>query len=115
MHNCDSFWAALDQFMATSTLVIDRPKHSTHPLFPDVVYPLDYGYLAGTTSGDDQGIDAWLGSAEQRRVEAVVCTVDLLKRDAEMKLLIGCSEAEMQTICDFLEEHHMGTFLIRRS
>ncbi len=50
------------QLIVTNSLVIDRPKGSSHPRYPHVIYPLDYGYLENTTSSDGDGIDVWLGS-----------------------------------------------------
>jgi inorganic pyrophosphatase len=40
------FWSRLDELLATSRLVIDRPKGTRHPRYPEVIFPLDYGYLA---------------------------------------------------------------------
>ena len=96
--NEEGFWAALDRLVAESTVCIDRPKGSRHPRFPDFVYPLDYGYLEGTQAGDGHAIDVWRGSLPHDRLTAVVCTVDMLKRDCEVKLLIGCTPAEADTI-----------------
>ena len=56
------FWQALDQLLARSALVIDRPKGSSHPRFPEMVYPLDYGYLENTASMDGEGVDVWVGT-----------------------------------------------------
>ena len=66
-----------------------------------VTYPLDYGYLVGTHSGDQGGIDVWIGSLERQGVTAVVCTIDLHKADAEIKILLGCTENEAQEIWAF--------------
>ncbi len=59
------FWDFLDNLVASHTLVIDRPKGSQHPRYSDLVYPLDYGYLEGTTAIDGGGIDVWLGTAKK--------------------------------------------------
>ena len=97
-------------------MVIDRPKGSRHPRYPQIIYPMDYGYLKGTRSMDGGGIDIWIGSKEERRVEAVICTVDLLKKDSEIKLLIGCTEEEMETIDRFHNNSgYMKGLLIRRA
>ncbi len=44
-------WTRLDGLVASRDVVIDRPKGTTHPRFPGLVYPLDYGYLKGTSGG----------------------------------------------------------------
>ena len=96
--NNPAFWQALDRLISASEIVIDRPKGSAHPRFPSRIYPLDYGYLAGTASMDGDGIDLWRGSDPAQRLDAVVCTVDLMKRDSEIKLLIGCTEDEKAAV-----------------
>jgi len=109
------FWEALDRLLAASELVIDRPKGSFHPRYPDIVYPISYGYLQDTASMDGDGIDLWLGSAEEKRLDAVILTVDLLKRDSEIKLLIGCTEKEKETILHFHNDSpYMKGMLIKR-
>ena len=90
----NDFWYALDELVRTSRLVIDRPAGSAHPRYPDFTYPLDYGYLAGTTAADGDGIDVRLGSLPERCVTGAICTVDLHKHDAELKLLLGCTPDE---------------------
>lgn len=110
----NDFWSALDTIVAGSEIVIDRHKGSVHPRYPDFVYPVDYGYLRGTTSMDGAGIDVWVGSGGCR-IDAIVCTVDLLKRDSEIKILIGCTEEEKQLIYLTLNASPcMKCLLIRR-
>ena len=108
------FWDALDQLTADSEIVIDRPKGSAHPRFPNFIYPVDYGYLKGTASMDGGGIDVWLGTGE-RKLDAVMCIVDLMKRDSEIKLLLGCTEEEKAAIYQTHNETpYMKGVLIRR-
>ena len=93
----DAFFDALDRLVAESSIKIDRPKGSLHPKYSDFVYPVDYGYLENTLSMDGGGIDVWKGSSGDL-IDAIICTVDLLKRDSELKILIGCSEKEKQLV-----------------
>lgn len=90
----NNFWHCLDELLTQSEIVIDRPKGSRHPRYPQIVYQLDYGYLDGTKSSDNESIDVWIGSESDRRLNAIMCTVDLVKKDAELKLLIGCTQEE---------------------
>jgi inorganic pyrophosphatase len=96
MEESPGFWDYLDELVRTSRLVIDRPRGSRHPRIPELVYPLDYGYLAETTSGDGHGVDVWLGSLVPPKLDSVLITVDLYKRDVEIKLLLGCTLAEKE-------------------
>lgn len=95
------FWEALDTLVSQSEIAIDRPKGSAHPKFADIIYPLDYGYLMNTSSMDGEGIDIWLGSDPERRIRAIVCSVDLIKRDSEIKILIGCTDEEREIVYQF--------------
>jgi inorganic pyrophosphatase len=108
------FWDYLDQLVENSELVIDRPKDASHPRYEDMIYPLDYGYLAGTTASDGAGIDVWVGENGENLPSAVICSVDLLKRDSEIKILLGCSDDEMRTIVDFVNQGDMRCLLIKR-
>lgn len=108
------YWSALDKLISKSKIIIDRPKDSHHPKYSDFVYPLDYGYLDSTISMDGSGIDIWQGSSGNT-VDAIICIVDLLKRDSEIKILIGCNEKEKNAILEFHNKNeNMKGILIRR-
>ena len=111
----ESFWTHLDTLIRSSALVIDRPKGFSRPHAPSVVYPLDYGYLQRTSSSDGEGIDVWRGSLPAGHLDAVVCTVDVRKRDAEIKLLLGCTAAEKHTIYNFHQSAFTAAILVERS
>ena len=99
--NDNAFWQALDTLAADSEIIIDRPKGSAHPRYTDFIYPLDYGYLGGTTAMDGGGIDIWRGSDPAEKIDAVMCIIDLVKRDSEIKIFLGCTEAEKTLIYKF--------------
>ena len=109
-----SFWEHLDKLVSSHKIVIDRPKGSTHPNYPDFIYPLDYGYLEDTKGGDGNEIDVWLGSQPTRTVQAVFCTVDLVKADTEIKLVIGCSDTEITKIHPYHNNTGQQGLLIKR-
>lgn len=103
-----TFWQLLDQLCATSSIIVDRPKGSKHPRYPEYSYPLDYGYLKDTVSADGSGIDLWLGTAKTKQVTAVITSIDLEKRDSEIKLLYACTEAEISMI---FEQHNATSMM----
>ncbi len=104
--NYAQFWFKLDQLVAASNLKIDRPKGTSHPRYPSFIYPLDYGYLEDTRSGDKADIDVWIGSLSSKTVTALICSVDLEKRDTEIKILLGCTSQESRAI---LNIHNTGS------
>ena len=110
------FWELLDGMIEGGEVVIERPKGSRHPEYPEIVYPLDYGYIVGTRASDGEELDLWLGSAPGRKLVALVATVDALRRDVEIKLLIGCTPAEAAAIDAFYNDYAgmKGLFLWRK-
>jgi inorganic pyrophosphatase len=108
------FWQRLDGLIKTQKLVIDRPKASAHPRYPDLIFPLDYGYLEGTASMDGGGIDVWSGSDPERSLKGIMVTLDTVKKDSEIKLLIGCTEEETRIIEEFHNGKYMSAILVRR-
>lgn len=96
-----SFWQTFTELAANNPITIDRPKGTAHPEFPEMIYPLDYGYLENTFSADGEGIDVWFGSTNDKTLTGILCTFDTLDRDAEIKILIGCSDEDLETIRNF--------------
>ncbi len=112
-HNIE-FWNALDELVNNSEIVIDRPKGTSHPKYPNFIYRVDYGYLKDTTSMDGAGIDVWVGCGE-KKLDAIMCIVDLMKKDSEIKILIGCTEEEKKIVYETHNEtQFMKGVLIRR-
>ena len=110
----EDFWKALDELVNSSEIVIDRPRGSAHPRFPNFIYKVDYGYLKNTASMDGAGIDVWVGSGD-KKIDAIMCIVDLMKRDSEIKILIGCTEEEkLEIYKTHNETQYMKGVLIRR-
>jgi inorganic pyrophosphatase len=111
----DGFWEFLDHLVVSSCLVIDRPQGSAHRRYPGFTYPLDYGYLGGTHARDGGGVDVWLGSLEPKSVTGILCCIDLLKRDAELKILLGCSDGDVDLILNLSKRSSMRSVHIPRS
>jgi inorganic pyrophosphatase len=95
------FWQTMIDLVDSGSIVLDRPKGNAHPRYPEMIYPLDYGYLENTSAADGGGIDVWIGSMSQKTLTGILCTFDRLKRDAEIKLLIGCTREDVETIQGF--------------
>ncbi len=114
MQKSSEFWKALDDLVENSEIVIDRPKGTSHPKYPDFIYKVDYGYLKNTSSMDGAGIDVWVGSGD-KIIDAIMCIIDLMKRDSEIKILIGCTEDEKRIIYQTHNEtEYIKGILIRR-
>ena len=109
-----SFWERLDELIKTSEIVIDRSKGTPHPKYPDMIFPLDYGYLEGTKAMDRNEIDLWIGTAGHGKLTAIACTIDIKKKDAEIKLIIGCTDEEIEIIEKFHNGKYQSAIIVTR-
>ncbi len=41
-------------------VIVDRPLGSAHPDYPDLIYPINYGYIEGTMAEDGEEEDAYI-------------------------------------------------------
>lgn len=110
----EKFWTLLENLVEANGITIDRAKGSTHPRYTNYTYPLDYGFINGTKGGDGAEIDAWVGSNTSGLVNGVLATLDSVKGDAEIKVLVDCTPAEMQVALDATNQGGMGAVLLSR-
>lgn len=110
------FWQKLDTLTFSSHFVLSQPKGTSHPAYHNLVYPLDYGYLKDTLAADANGIAIYKGSIATSMVQACVVAADILKKDVEIKLLLGCTPSEEEEVLRFLNQtEFQKTVLIRRA
>lgn len=80
-----------------------------------MIYPVDYGYLKDTMSTESDPVHLYVGTDSDKRVNAIVISADILKKDCVAKLLIGCTEEEMSKIMRFMNQtEFQKTILIQR-
>jgi inorganic pyrophosphatase len=104
MKHDNEFWEYLNKLARENEIVIDRPKGTKHPKY-DFFYEFDYGYIKNTKTTDGGGIDVFKGSLHNKKIHTIICTIDLLKNDVEIKLLIGCTAGEKTKIHEFLNKN----------
>lgn len=109
-----NYWETLQKIVDESEIKIDRSKGSEHPRYPEYIYPFDYGELIGTSSQDGAGIDVWIGSGGGKEVTAIINAIDQVKRDSEIKILLGCSEEDVETILACHNSGNMSGLLIKK-
>ncbi len=109
------FWQKVDTLYFSSKLVISRPKGSTHPKYHNLVYPVDYGYLEDTVNKELEGITVYRGSESITSIQTMVIAADILKKDIDVKLFVGCSEQDEAEILRFLNQtDFQKAILVRR-
>ncbi|PKM64895.1 MAG: Inorganic pyrophosphatase [Firmicutes bacterium HGW-Firmicutes-20] len=109
------FWQKLDTLFFSSKLVISRNKGDVHPKYHNLVYPVSYGYLEDTFNQEQEGIAVYRGSGLASSISTIVIAADILKKDIDVKLLVGCTQAEEEEILRFLNQtDFQKTILVRR-
>ncbi len=94
-------WADWESRIRADGITLDRPRGATHPRFPEIIYPLDYGYVNATRSTDGEEVDVFVGTAGTGLVGLLV-TTDFRKGDREVKLLYDCSAEEIYLANGFI-------------
>jgi inorganic pyrophosphatase len=110
-----TYWDIIDAFINNNAIIIDRKKGTAHPTYPEMIYPVDYGYIEKTSSMDGNGIDIFIGEEKEKRINGIICIADKLKNDSEIKVIYGCSETEIDIILHFLNKSDlMKAIFIRK-
>lgn len=109
------FWQKLDTLFFSSSVIINQPAGSKHPKFSNLVYPVDYGFLSDTLSTEQKGISIYRGSMVSHQVSTLIVAADILAKDIEVKLMVGCTHEEEDKILRFVNQtEYQKAVLIRR-
>lgn len=94
-------WERWEALIRKNGITIDRPHGSRHPSHPSIIYPMDYGYVNGTSATDGQDLDVFRGTVRTGLTGAII-SVDHRKGDREFKLLYDCSPEEIYLANGFI-------------
>lgn len=72
-------------------VTIDRPLGSHHPRYRDIIYPINYGYIAGTMAADGEEQDAYVLGVNTAVKEFIGKVIAIIHRydDIEEKLVVA--------------------------
>ena len=92
---------------------IDRPMGSSHPVYKDTIYQVNYGYIPDVLGGDDKELDVYLLGVEKPVTEYLVHIIAVIHRydDVEDKLVaapLGMNFvcAEIADAVAFVEQYY---------
>lgn len=106
-------WESWDGIIRMKGLTVERPAGQAHPNYPDIIYPIDYGYVNDTLANDGEPVDIFMGSADNGLVAAVF-THDPRKGDREVKFIYNCSPREIYLVHGFVNFPPMTAELLMR-
>ena len=101
------------------TVTVDRPLGSAHPDYPEMIYPVNYGYIAGIMAPDGEEQDAYILGVSQPveqftgRIIAIVRRAD----DVEEKWVVcppdqNFSKQEIAELIRFQEQYFQSEILM---
>jgi len=95
----------------TVNVKIDRPLGSKHPKY-DMVYPINYGYIPNTISGDGEEIDCYVLGIHEPIAEFIGKCIAIIHRlnDNDDKLIVveegkEYSDEQIRTLTEFQERY----------
>lgn len=103
----------------TVYIKIDRPKGSVHPKHPDMIYPVNYGYIPNVFSADSEELDVYLlgvNTPVSEYTAKVIGTVHR-KNDIEDKLIaapegVKFTKSEIEKSVHFQEQYYESEIAI---
>lgn len=97
---------------------VDRPLGSAHPKYPDMIYPINYGYVDGVFAGDGEEQDVYiLGTDEPLKIyTGKVIAVYHRTNDTEDKWIVSVDgkdypDEEILEKIEFQEKYYEGILL----
>ena len=97
----------------TVEIEMDRPIGTPHPKHPEIIYPINYGYIPGVLSGDGEELDVYLLGVDEP-VEAFTAKIIAIihrRDDVEDKLVaapegMSYTSTEIEEAIRFQEQFH---------
>ena len=101
------------------TVTVDRPLGSAHPDYPEMIYPVNYGYIAGIMAPDGEEQDAYILGVSQPvgqftgRIIAIVRRAD----DVEEKWVVcppdqNFTKQEIAELIRFQEQYFQSEIIM---
>lgn len=94
---------------------VDRPLGTAHPNFPDMIYPINYGYVDGVFAADGEEQDVYiLGTNEPLKTyTGKIIAVYHRTNDTEDKWIVSLdgtnyTDEEIQKAIEFQEKYFEG-------
>ena len=93
-------------------VIIDRPLGTYHPTYPELYYPINYGYIENTKAPDGEEIDAYVIGVFEPIKEFCGRVIAIIHRlnDVEDKLVVApenmsFTKEEIKSLIQFQEQY----------
>ena len=103
-------------FGKTVTVTVDRPIGTAHPKHPDIIYPLNYGYIPGEIAPDGEDLDVYILGVTEPKSSFTSKVIAIIHRenDIEDKLVVApegfaYNQSEVAAAVQFQEQFYKST------
>jgi inorganic pyrophosphatase len=100
-------WWLWEKLVDERGVVIDRKRGDTHPRYPNMIYPCDYGHIPRTVAADGDEIDVFVGVVPAGLV-GLIALVHQPSGIADPKLLVDLNQEDARAIMAFLDRGDPG-------
>lgn len=108
------FWQKVDTLLLSSSIQVKCKKGTNHMKYPTMVYPLDFGFIMESEHKDVGAISFYKGEHGEA-CDVLIVAVDILSKEIDVKLLLGCDETEEEDVLRFLNHtDFQKTIIVRR-
>lgn len=97
---------------------IDRPLGSSHPDYPEMIYPINYGFVDGIMGGDGEEQDVYVLGANEplESFEGKVIAIYHRTNDVEDKWIVSVdqrdyTDREILDLIQFQEQYFEGELI----
>ncbi len=101
------------------TVLVDRPLGSYHPKHPDIVYPVNYGYIPGIMAPDGEYQDTYILGVDVPVAEFTGVVIAIIHRynDVEDKWVVASpghsfSKEEIAARIQFQEQYFQSEIIL---
>lgn len=98
------------------TVAVDRPLGSSHPDYPELIYPVNYGYIPGVIGGDGEEQDAYILGVDEpvktftgNRIAIVHRADDIEKKWIVVPEGVTFTAEEIRQAIHFQEQYFQST------
>ncbi len=109
------FWQKVETLLLSGNLKMEKKKGDVHSTFGNLIYPTDYGHLVDAKGAGEYGVSVYVGTGNHMEISALVVAVDILTKELDVKMLVGCNDDEIEDVLRFLNQtDYQKTVLIRK-
>ena len=91
----------------TVEIIMDRPIGTVHPKHPEIIYPINYGYIDGVLGGDGEELDVYLLGVDTKVEKYTARIIGVVHRsDDEEDKLVAAPDGKTYTADEIAKEIH---------